>query len=290
MARPLRIEYENALYHITTRGNAGNDIFKEDADFYGFLKVLKSVIGRYDWICYAYCLMDNHYHLLVETPNANLSIGMRQLNGVFTQNFNKRHKSYGHLFQGRFKAIIVDKQSYLLELSRYIVLNPVRAKMVTDPKDYKWSSYHEIIGGRKKPAIVDSVNVLAHFGENFNKAKERYAKFVYDGISEEPPWRFLKDQLILGDDDFRNVVKDKFTQKIEDLEIPRMQRLVTTKKLDQYFAGKNPLSKKQREQMIYRAFKDGYQLNEIGAFLGVHYATVSRVVKKVEDEMWQNKT
>jgi REP element-mobilizing transposase RayT len=124
--RPLRIEFENAFYHITSRGNAGNNIFLKKEDFKDFLEILQSVIDRYSWICHAYSLMNNHYHLLIETPKANLSLGMRQLNGVYTQSFNRRHKSYGHIFQGRFKAILIDKQSYLLELSRYIVLNPVR--------------------------------------------------------------------------------------------------------------------------------------------------------------------
>src|SRR5258708_27167287 len=138
MSRPLRIEYSGALYHLTSRGNAQEDIFRDDADREAFLAVLAAVVERFEWRLYAYCLMDNHYHLMVETPKANLSLGMRHLNGVYTQRFNRRHGRTGHVFQGRFKAIVVDRQSYLLELSRYVVLNPLRARMVKDPARYRW--------------------------------------------------------------------------------------------------------------------------------------------------------
>src|ERR1044071_3112449 len=126
MARPLRLEFPGAIYHLTSRGNARHKVFFTDADRELFLKTLTGVVRRYDWVCHAYCLMADHYHLLVETPKANLSIGMRQLNGMYTQAFNRRHKRVGHLFQGRFTAILVEKESHLLELCRYIVLNPAR--------------------------------------------------------------------------------------------------------------------------------------------------------------------
>ena len=131
MARPLRIEFPSALYHVTSRGDRREPIFEDDEDRRKFLRVLAETVDRFNWICHAYCLMTNHYHLVVETPEANLSKGMRQLNGVYTQASNRRHRRTGHLFQGRFKAILVDKDSYLLELTRYVVLNPVRAKMAT---------------------------------------------------------------------------------------------------------------------------------------------------------------
>ena len=135
MVRPLRIEFPGAVYHITARGNARAKIFKDDADRDAFLSVLEQVLTQFDWLLHAYCLMDNHYHLMIETTEANLSAGMRQLNGVYTQRFNRRHRRVGHVFQGRFKAIVVDRDSYLLELCRYVVLNPVRARMVREAKD-----------------------------------------------------------------------------------------------------------------------------------------------------------
>ena len=135
MARPLRIEYAGALYHLTSRGNARRPIFKDDKDRESFLNTLKRVNDRYHWLCHAYCLMNNHYHLVVETPEGNLSQGMRQLNGVYTQSYNRRHGRVGHLFQGRYKAIVVQRESYLLEVCRYVVLNPVRAKAVVRPEE-----------------------------------------------------------------------------------------------------------------------------------------------------------
>src|SRR5581483_6583427 len=141
MARPLRIEYPGALYHITTRGNARRAVFKDASDRALFLDTLQRVSERYHWLCHAYCLMDNHYHLVLETLDGNLAQRMRQLNGIYTQAYNRRHRRVGHLFQGRYKAILVDKESYLLEVCRYVVLNPVRAKAVDHPGRWKWSSY-----------------------------------------------------------------------------------------------------------------------------------------------------
>ena len=138
MARPLRIEFDGAVYHVTSRGNDRKAIFKDDSDRELFLKTLAQVTKRFHWICYAYCLMNNHYHLVIETPDGNLSKGMRQLNGVYTQAFNKRHRRVGHVFQGRFKGILVQKDTHLLEVCRYVVLNAVRAKTVRHSRQWKW--------------------------------------------------------------------------------------------------------------------------------------------------------
>jgi len=146
MARPLRIEFPGALYHITSRGNQKAAIYLDDTDRIQFLDTLSAVCSRFNWVIHAYCLMDNHYHLLVETPVSNLSLGMRQLNGVYTQRFNRQQNRVGHVFQGRYKSVIVEKDSYLLELARYIVLNPVRAKMVRTVKHWQWSSYRATAG------------------------------------------------------------------------------------------------------------------------------------------------
>ncbi len=133
MARPLRIEFAGALYHITSRGDGGDDIYIDDNDRENFLAVLGHVCERFNWVCHSYCLMSNHYHLLIETPEGNLSQGMRQLNGVYTQRFNRNHERVGHVFQGRYKAILVDADNYLVQLIRYIHLNPARAGLVKDP-------------------------------------------------------------------------------------------------------------------------------------------------------------
>jgi len=154
MARPLRLQFEGAVYHITSRGNARQEIFLDDKDRTVFLEVLAEVIGRFGWICHAYCLMSNHYHILIETPEPNLSRGMQLLNGVYTQRFNRYHKRFGHVLQGRYKAILVERESHLLELARYVVLNPVRAKMVSSAKDWPWSSYRAMSGQSDVPEFL----------------------------------------------------------------------------------------------------------------------------------------
>ena len=140
MARPLRIQYPGALYHVTSRGNARASIYADDGDRRRFLDVLGEVVESYRWCCQAYCLMPNHYHLVVETPQANLSRGMRHLNGLYTQRYNRHRSRVGHVFQGRFKGILVERESHLLELVRYVVLNPVRAGIVEAAENYAWSS------------------------------------------------------------------------------------------------------------------------------------------------------
>lgn len=152
MARPLRIEYPGALYHLTSRGNARASIYADDRDRRRFLDVLGEVVESYRWCCHAYCLMPNHYHLVVDTPLANLSRGMRQLNGLYTQRYNRRHSRVGHVFQGRFKGILVERESHMLELARYVVLNPVRAGIVGAPEDYAWSSLRA--HSRARPGAV----------------------------------------------------------------------------------------------------------------------------------------
>ena len=140
MARPLRIEFAGALYHVTARGNAQAAIYADDTDRQQFLSLLQNTVDRLDWYCHAYCLMGNHYHFVLHTREANLSRLMRHINGVYTQAFNRRHGKVGHLFQGRFKAILVDRDAYLLEVCRYVELNPVRADMVAEPAAWPWSS------------------------------------------------------------------------------------------------------------------------------------------------------
>jgi len=154
MARPLRIEFEGAVYHVTSRGNAREDIFLSDSDREMFLKTLAHVVDRFGWVCHAYYLMGNHYHLMIETPQANLSRGMRQLNGIYTQRFNREYHRVGHVFQGRFKSILVEKDAYLLELSRYIVRNPVAAGMVNDVTAWPWSSYRATAGDISAPGFL----------------------------------------------------------------------------------------------------------------------------------------
>ena len=181
MTRPLRIEFPGALYHITSRGNGREAIYLDDIDRLQFLKVLGEVCQRFNWVVHAYCLMDNHYHPLAETPDSNLSKDMRHLNGVYTQQFNRHHERVGHVFQGRYQAIIVQKETYLLELTRYIVLNPVRAQMVRSTKEWRWSSYRATAGQIERPPCLQPDWLLPLFGKKKQIAMEAYRQFVAEG-------------------------------------------------------------------------------------------------------------
>ena len=281
MARPLRIEYPGAIYHITSRGNARQPIYKDDKDRETFLELLGSVVKRYRWLCHAYCLMGNHYHLLIETPDGNLSQGMRQLNGIYTQHFNRRHGRVGHVFQGRFKAIVVDRDSYLLELCRYVVLNPLRAGVVGSPGRYKWSSYRATAGIVRSPSFLTTDWVLSEFGRIRRKAQDRYKEFVKEGIKKPSPWENLRGQILLGDDKF--VVRlEPYLKDVQEVrEVPRVQRFVNRPLLEELFRDIKGKSKSIRNKMIREVHLSyGYMLVEIARVAGLHYTTVSRIVNQ----------
>lgn len=281
MARPLRIEYPGAVYHLTSRGNARDAIFLDEGDYTEFLKVLCLVANRYNWIVHAYCLMTNHYHLLIETPEGNLSIGMRQLNGIYTQRFNRRHNHVGHIFQGRYKAILVDKDSYLLELCRYIVLNPVRVGMVRRPEEWQWSSYKGTIGKSKDTTCLTIDWILIQFGKNRKVALEQYKEFVKLGIKQASPLKEVKGQLYLGGESFYEELSHLLTEKADLKEIPRTQRYVTRPSLVHLFQG---FKEQEKEKGVYEAHVlYGYTLKEIAGHLKVHYSTVGRIIKRIEE-------
>jgi len=281
MARPLRIEFKGAVYHITSRGNARQEIFLDEKDFADFLVVLCQVVKRYHFILHTFCLMNNHYHLLIETPYGNLSRGMRQLNGLYTQRFNQRHKRVGHLLQGRYQAILVDKDNYLLELCRYVVLNPVRAKIVKDPGGWKWSAYRATAGYKGIPCLTTDW-ILSQFGKEQKKASRGYQAFVLSGIKAASPLKAIKGQLFLGQDNFIDKIKHLIQGKENLKEITRKQRYVTRPPLNEIFKRKD---KKSKEQVMYEAhLQYGYTLKDIAEYIGVHYATVSRAIKRIEQE------
>ena len=275
MARPLRLEFPGAIYHLTGRGNARQKIFFSDADRQLFLDALAGVVGRYGWICHAYCLMANHYHLLVETPKPNLSLGMRQLNGIYTQAFNRRHQRVGHLFQGRFKAILVQKESYLLELCRYVVLNPIRVKGHARTGTWKWSSYRATAGLASGPDFLTTDWVLGQFGKNRAQAQKRYRDFVREGL-ESHPWEALQGQIYLGSEAF---IERHSPRNRELREFPRAQVRAVRPRLER-------ILKESDDRGIVIAYKEhGYRLREIAVHLGVHYATVSRRLKRMEERI-----
>ncbi len=279
MARPLRIEYAGAHYHITSRGNARQGIFKGDADRAAFLMILEAVVVRFNWLCHAYCLMGNHYHPLIETPVADLSKGMRELNGRYTQAFNHRHRRVGHLFQRRFKAILVERDAYLLELCRYAVLNPVRAKRVRSAAQYTWSSYRATAGQRNAPRFLTTDWILSQFGTRRPEAVKRYQSFVRQGVGEPSPWTQLKGQVLLGSDGFVCSLARHLKGAKEIKEIPRRQRLVNRPSLTTLLRGAGAKPRSMRNRSIRTAYLEyGYTLTEIGKHLGLHYSTISKVV------------
>ena len=291
MARPLRIEYDGAVYHVTSRGNERKNIFKDDEDRLLFLDTLRRVNEKYNWLCHAYCLMNNHYHLVIETPDGNLSKGMRQLNGVYTQSYNKIHDRVGHVFQGRYKAILVSKESHLLETCRYVVLNPVRAKAVRNPGEWKWSSYRATAGFEKPHPCLNTDWILGQFALKKETANKKYREFVKAGIGEGTLWTSVKGQIILGKDDFIEKFIDHVRKHEEIKEIPRSQRYVDRPKLSELFKGENMKDKRKRDKKIREAVKRyGYSQNEIAEHLGMHYSTISRLMKDGEDDTSKLKT
>lgn len=285
MARPLRIEFPGAIYHVTSRGNKKEKIFKNNRDREVFLKILSSVVKRYNFLCHAYCLMNNHYHLLIETPDGNLCQGMRQLNGVYTQKFNKLYNTVGHLFQGRYKAILVEKESYLLELCRYIVLNPVRAEIVRYPWQWKWNSYSATAGRNKVPEFLVTDWILSQFDKERRDARRAYEEFVLSGIGKQGPWEDLKGRFILGKDDFVEKVKNYLEEKKKQKEISRIERFAIRKGLNEIF--REIRKKEERDRQIHIAHIEyGYTLKEIADYLGIHYSTVSKALKRfIEKEV-----
>jgi len=274
MARPLRIEYPGAVYHVTSRGNARQDIVRGDEDRATFLALLAHVVDRFGWFCHAYCLMDNHYHILIETPQPNLSQGMRQLNGRYTQAFNRSHRRVGHLFQGRFTAILVEKEAHLLELCRYVVLNPVRAKLVHHPRHWAWSSYRGTVGEAPAPPWLMTDWILQQFGQRTRLAQERYRAFVAEGRGGPRPWEHLQGQIYLGSEAF--IARHQPDRVIRD--IPRRQTQPVRPSLRILFQRPQP-----QARLIYEAYRrHGYRLADIADHLGVHYATVSRRLKRAE--------
>ena len=276
MTRPLRLEFPGALYHVTSRGDRREDIYLDDLDRQRFLDLIGETCQRFNWRMHAYCLMTNHYHLVIETPEGNLSRGMRQLNGVYTQRFNRRHRRVGHVFQGRYTAILVDRDAYLLELGRYVVLNPVRARMVKTASQWPWSSYRAMIGKTNTPDWLETKTVLGQLGHHKKTAQQRYIYFVKEGKGLPAIWENLTQQIYLGDEHFVTRMQDYLDGLDTLIEVPIAQRRPVPKPLSHYRS-----QNEDRKQAMICAYETGYYtLKEIANFFNVHYSTVSRTVNR----------
>lgn len=277
MARPLRLEFEGGVYHVTSRGDRREDIYLNDGDRQAWLTIFEQVCERFLWRCYAWCQMTNHYHLLIETPEANLAQGMRHLNGVYTQRFNRTHDRVGHVFQGRYKAILVERDGYLLELARYVVLNPLRANLVQRLEEWPWSSYMATCGQTVSPPWLQAEWILAQFGQRRSSAITKYVHFVHQGAQLQSVWTQLQGQIFLGSETFVSKMQTHIKTLPKLDEIPRAQYRVGTQPLTDLVA------RYPRNEAMARAYLSGqYSMAAIAKHFGVHYSTVSRAVKHFE--------
>jgi len=303
MGRPLRIEYPGALYHITSRGNEKKDIFLDDYDRRKFLDILEDYNDRYGILIHCYVLMDNHYHLVLETPLGNLLKVMHGINSAYTGYFNRKHDRSGHLFQGRYKGILVEKDRYLLELSRYVHLNPAKAGKVDRPEKYKWSSYPGYIRKKQELPWVEYAWVLSQFGSDKVSGRHKYRAFVIKGLQQpkQNPFAELYGQVILGSKEFIEKIKESVRESELDKEIVERKRLTdyvapeeilavvtkyfqTSMKVLRNQKSRNNTAKKVAIYLIKRY--SGLNNNEIGKlFGGVHYSAISKTSTRLEVEM-----
>ena len=285
MSRPLRIEFPGALYHVTSRGDRREDIFFDDTDRAALLNVVAQSMARFDAQVLAYCLMGNHYHLVLHTRRANLSALMRHVNGVYTQAFNRRHRKVGHLYQGRFKAILVDREAYLLEVCRYVELNPVRAGMVSTPQDWAWSSYRAHVGLAPLVPWLDTLGLHGYLlGRDAEKpadhrlAARRYAGLVAEGHGVDLWGEGLNRQIYLGDDEFVRQMQDHANAIAKgNRSVPKAQR-AAPKTLAHWLRVSG-----SREQALHCAHvESGITMTALAAELGLTVARVSQLIAREE--------
>lgn len=298
MARPLRIEYPGALYHVTTRGNERKDIFKSRKDREQFLSYLESAMHRYGAVIHAYCLMGNHYHLLLETPHGNLSQIMKHINSSYTMYHNVKWKRVGHLVQGRYKAILVEADTYLCELSRYMHLNPVRAGVVAAPEGYPWMSYHCYTGDEAAPTWLTTSFILGCFGADEAEAQKRYRLFVHDLVSQgcSSPLEGTVAATILGSPDFIAEVQAlHLSDRSEERDVPALRKLSGKPSLNEIsqavrdaFSGNERLAKNAGIFLCHRY--SGKRLREIGELFGLTESGITRASKRFEQEIERDKS
>ncbi len=311
MARPLRIQYEGAVYHVTCRGNERREIFKDDNDRKRFLQILLQSLAVYSIKLYSYVLMSNHFHLLVETPKGNLAEFMRKFNITYTGYFNRRHNRSGHLYQGRYKSILVDKNAYLSVLSRYIHLNPVRIKSMEKTPDnekarylmqYPWSSLPGFVNRRKKEWYIDYGMVLGEYGGDTGKARRAYRKRILEELTEGAGIKeSILAQSILGGEEFIGWVMEKFLSGEKDRERPSIKEIhrhrtkdhvlnviakETGRNLEQIKAEKGVLRQITME-LLYRIGRLKGQ--EIGRLMDVGYTSVSQERRRLHARMTSDK-
>ncbi len=280
MARPLRIEYPGATYHVTARGNERAMIYRDDEDRTRFLAEISRASDRLAWNVLAYCLMGNHYHLVIETPNGNLARGMRDINSIYAQGFNRRHDRVGHLFQGRYRGILVQTDLYFSTLIRYVVRNPVRAGLCATPEEWRWSSHPATLGITQPPDFLRVGQVLAEFGANHEAARDQYRAFVGDS-GDDSAWDPLAGRVIHGTPEFERETIALASDRV-CAEIPDRQRTSTRPSLTDLL---RPGASGEGILEAHRVH--GYRLSEIARLLGMHPSTVTRRLRSAESRAAQ---
>ena len=274
MPRPLRLDHPGAHFHITSRGNEQRSIFEDSRDREQFYCILTRACDRYCLKGHAHCLMGNHYHLLVESVDGRLSAGIQHLNGSYARWFNRRWNRRGHLFEGRFKANLIDRESYFLEVVRYIELNPCRAGLTTDPIDWQWSSHRSRLGIDRAPDFLCVDDVLAHFGSGLEAVVE-YRKFVLAGLGDAVLRDALKNSPILGSPEFRELHSARAKSLEGRQKVPVVQKSAGRPGLEEILP--DGLERHERRRQAVTAFVGhGYRMTEIARHLGIHYTTISR--------------
>ena len=301
MARPLRIQFPDAWYHVMNRGKGGEKIFTDKGDYYAFIDLLKDCVEMWNIRVAAYCLMGTHYHVLLQTPDANVSRCMRHMNGVYTQYFNRTHGLDGHLFRGRYKSILVDSDAYLLELLRYIHRNPLEAGMVDRLESYQWSSHKGYLSRSEKWNWLHKDYVLKIFSNNMTEALKGYESFVNKKIPEEIN-RILgsrKWPSVIGKESFINWVKDTFFIQKRHVEVPESKSLAPdSEKIkgavcreydineEDLLISKRGMTNEPRNTAIYlMRHLMGSKLEEIGREFGINnYSSVSTVIERTKQK------
>jgi REP element-mobilizing transposase RayT len=307
MTRPLRIQYPDAWYHVMNRGRHGESIYDDAQDYLDFIDLLKETGSMWNVKIAAYCLMTNHYHLLIQTPQANLDRCMRHINGIYTQRFNRKHHVDGQLFRGRYKAILVDADNYLLEIVHYIHRNPVRADIVKYPQDYRWSSHRGYIYKSSGDKWLNRDFVLEMLDHNRSRQINAFVNFMKQEESEEIHDFYAKENTpyILGSDKFIEKIKTRYFGIKKHQEIPQTKYLepaikdikqivsnvykVTT---DSLLKSRRSLNNEPRDLAIYisRSYT-GRKLDEIGAEFNIDkYSTVSSIIVKIRDRLRNDKS
>ena len=262
------------------RGNARLPIFEDDNDRKRFLSLLEAASKRFNLAIHAYCLMDNHYHLVVETPDANLSAAMRHINGVYTQSFNRRHGRSGHVFQGRYKALVVEAEAYLAELSRYVVLNPVRAGIAETAEQYPWSSFRQTAGQSTAHQWLSTSALLSRFGVTRQEALAEYRRFVNEADCEDVSDK-ISGGLLLGSESFKDLISGRLLASQSITEIPKSARFANRPPLEELVPKGGFSNKQERDKAILVASQEyGYSYTSIGEAFSLHYSSVSVIIKK----------